>query len=109
MELNIDFAFDNDTYRHYMNGFLSVLHCHHYLCLTTQTAIQFKDMGGIEILVSTVEDTIYPLLRDYIERNQIDQPDEKLAVGSAYYAVMGLGKMDLEDAILEIGLRVLEV
>lgn len=94
MDLNIDFAFDNSTYRHYMNGFLSVLHCHHYLCLTTQTALQFKDMGGIEILVSTAEDTLYPLLRDYIERNQIDQPEEKLAVGAAYYAVMGLGKME---------------
>lgn len=94
MNLNIDFKFDHDTYRHYMNDFLSVLHCHHYLCLTTRTAIEFKDMGGIEILIRTSEDTIYPLLRDYIEKNQILLPEDKLEVGAAYYAVMGLGKME---------------
>ena len=94
MDLNINFAFDNDNYRHYMNGFLSVLHCHHYLCLTTKVALDFKDIGGIDILMSTAEDAIYPLLRDYINRNHINQPEDKLAVGAAYYAIMGLGKME---------------
>ena len=94
MDLNIDFAFDNDTYRHYMNGFLTVLHCHHYLCLTTKTALDFKDLGGIDILMSAAEDTIYPMLRDYIDRNSITQLEDKLAVGAGYYAIMGLGKME---------------
>jgi hypothetical protein len=79
-----------------MNDFLTVLHCHHYLCLTTQTALQFKKLGGVEILMKTAADTIYPVLRDYIDKNQIYLPEDRLAVGAAYYAVMGLGKMEAQ-------------
>lgn len=95
MSLNIDFKFDNNTYRHYMNGFLTVLHCHHYLCLTTQTAIQFKEIGGIDILINTVIDTISPVLKNYIKTNQVDTIKERIDVGADFYAVMGLGKMEV--------------
>lgn len=94
MSLNLDFKFDNNTYRHYMNDSLAVLHCHHYLCLTTKTAIQFKDIGGIDILINTVIDTIGPILTDYIEKNEITSFKEKIDVGAQFYSVMGLGKME---------------
>jgi hypothetical protein len=93
MDLNVRFDFDDDTYRHRMNGFLSVLHCHHYLCLTTRMAIQFKGIGGIEILRSTAEDTLYPLLQEYVTENNITAPEARLDVGAQYYAIMGMGKM----------------
>ena len=93
MSLNLEFKFDANTYRHYMNGFLTVLHCHHYLCLTTQAAIEFKDIGGVDILVDTVIDTISPVLKDYIDKNQVISLGEKIDVGVGLYAVMGLGKM----------------
>ncbi len=96
MSLNLDFKFDDNTYRHYMNGFLTVLHCHHYLCLTTQTAIQFEDIGGIDILINTVIDTISPVFKKYIDDNQVATLKEKIAVGSDFYAVMGLGKMKVK-------------
>ncbi len=104
MSLNLNFHFDNDTYRHYMNGFLTVLHCHHYLCLTTQTAIQFKDIGGIEILQKTVVDTIGPILKEYIDSNGIASFKDRIEIGAEYYAVMGLGKMKV--ALVEHGAKV---
>jgi hypothetical protein len=93
MDLNLNFDFDGDTYRHRMNGFLSVLHCHHYLCLTTRMAIQFKGIGGIDILRSTAEDALYPLLQEYVTDNNISIPEARLDIGAKYYAVMGMGKM----------------
>jgi hypothetical protein len=93
MALKVDFTFDEKTYRHYMNGFLSVLHCHHYLCLTTKLALDFDDLGGTRILKEVAEDTMRPLFDDYIRKNGVDSFAERILVGIEYYAVMGLGKM----------------
>jgi hypothetical protein len=93
MTLKVDFTFDEKTYRHYMNGFLSVLHCHHYLCLTTKLAMDFDDLGGTRILQEVVEDTMRPLFDDYIQKNNVGSFEEKVSVGIEYYSVMGLGKM----------------
>jgi hypothetical protein len=93
MDLNVKFDFDSGTYRHRMNGILSVLHCHHYLCLTTRMAIQFKSIGGIDILRSTAEDTLYPLLHEYVTDNNITAPEVRLDIGAQYYSIMGMGKM----------------
>lgn len=95
MSLNLEFKFDDNTYRHYLNGFLTVLHCHHYLCLTTKAAIQFEDIGGIDILTDTVIDTISPVLKDYIDNNNVETVQEKIDVGVEFYSVMGLGKMQV--------------
>ncbi len=93
MDLKVDFTFDDKTYRHYMNGFMSVLHCHHYLCLTTKLAKDFDDLGGIQILKEVAEDTIRPLFDDYILKNNVASVEDRISVGVGYYALMGLGKM----------------
>ena len=93
MALKVDFTFNEKTYRHYMNGFLSVLHCHHYLCLTTKLARDFDDLGGTRILEEVAEDTMRLLFDDYILKNGVDSFKEKILVGIEYYAVMGLGRM----------------
>lgn len=93
MALNLEFTFDPKTYRHYMNGFLSVLHCHHYLCLTTKLARDFEALGGVEILMETVEDTIRPLFDDYIAKNGVNAFKDRILMGMEYYAAMGLGRM----------------
>ncbi len=93
MALKVDFTFDEKSYRHYMNGFLSVLHCHHYLCLTTKLAKDFDDIGGVRILTETAEDTIRPLFDDYISKNGVESFKERIMMGMEYYAIMGLGGM----------------
>jgi len=94
MDLTVSFDFDNDTFRHRMNGTESVLHCHHYLCLTTRTAIKYKHIGGVDILKASAEDAMYPLLKDYVEEKGISDPKARLKVGAEYYALMGLGRME---------------
>jgi len=89
------FTFDNKTFRHSMNGHESVLHCHHYMSLTTKLAEDFSDIGGTQILSESAEDSIRPLLDSYFEENTVSSPEERLKIGAEYYSVMGLGLMDI--------------
>lgn len=94
MSIDIKFSFDPKTYRHYMDGHLSVLHCHHYMALTTLLAEQMRDVGGVRILTETAEDTIRPVLDSYCQANGITDPQQRLDVGREYYSVMGMGLME---------------
>jgi hypothetical protein len=96
MPLQIEQTFDDKTYRHYTNDFLSVMHCHHYLTLATKLAEQFADIGGQRILAESAEDAVRPMLDDYIKKHAIADPAERLRVGQEYYAVMGMGKMEAQ-------------
>ena len=93
--LKTNFTFDPKTYRHAMNGHESVLHCHHYMSLTTKLAEDFDDIGGTRILKESAEDSIRPLLDSYFKENGVSSPDERLKIGAEYYAVMGLGLMEI--------------
>ena len=95
MALEMEFSFDDKTYRHYMNGFLSVMHCHHYMTLLTKLAENFDDVGGTQILRESVEDAVKPMFDEYIQKHGIISPDEKLNVGKDYYSVMGMGLMEV--------------
>lgn len=100
MALDVQFTFDNTTYRHYMNGFLSVLHCHHYLSLTAKSAIDFDRIGGKRILIESAEDSMRPLFDDYLTKHGITDPAARLAVGADYYPVMGMGLMQVQGSSL---------
>ncbi|MDJ0828473.1 MAG: hypothetical protein QNI92_01405 [Desulfobacterales bacterium] len=95
MALEVDLTFDQKTYRHYMNGFLAVLHCHHYMSLLTKLAEDYEDVGGPDILCESVEDSIRPMLDDYFQKHNVGTPEEKLKVGQEYYSVMGMGQMEV--------------
>jgi len=94
MTLDIQHTFDEQTYRHFLNGFNFVLHCHHYMTLTTKLAQDFDGIGGTRILCETAEDTIRPVLDDYIRKHGISAPAERLSVGAAFYSLMGMGTME---------------
>jgi hypothetical protein len=93
--LKTNFTFDGKTYRHTMNGYESVLHCHHYMSLTTKLAVDFDDIGGVRILRESAEDSIRPLLDSYYKENGITKAEDRLQIGADYYAVMGLGLMEI--------------
>ena len=96
MELELEHSFDPTTYRHYRDGILTVLHCHHYLALTTKLAEDFADIGAVDILAETTEDSIRPVLDAYVQKKKIINPSERMEVGRVYYSEMGLGLMDFE-------------
>jgi hypothetical protein len=94
MNLELAFTFDDKTYRHFLNGHATVLHCHHYMSLTTQLAIRYADWGGPRILRECAEDSILPMLQSYIREKGVSGATERLLVGCAYYSAMGLGRME---------------
>jgi predicted hydrocarbon binding protein len=93
--MQVEFTFDNETFRHYMNGHPSVMHCHHYMALTTKLAIDYKDFGSDRILFESTEDSMRPLLDDYFRKHSVPQGVERLKIASEYFAIMGLGRIEL--------------
>jgi hypothetical protein len=93
MPMKLDFTFDGATYRHFMNGFASVLHCHHYMSLTTKLAENLSNVGGQRILRESTEDSLRPLLDDYFAKNGVSSPEDRLKIGEEYFAAMGLGRI----------------
>ncbi|OGS36909.1 MAG: hypothetical protein A2293_13475 [Elusimicrobia bacterium RIFOXYB2_FULL_49_7] len=82
--------FDSKNKRHYNNGVLSVLHCHHYTSLYSQLAIDAKETM---LLTDVAEDAFYVPLVDYFTANHIDSLAEKIELACQYYAFLGMGKM----------------
>ena len=74
MSLQIEHTFDDKTYRHYTNGFMTVMHCHHYMTLATQLAEDFADIGGPRIMAESAEDSMRPMIDDYIKKHNIVAP-----------------------------------
>lgn len=95
MTLNVDLNFDKNTYRHTVNGFHTVLHCHHYMSLTTKAAMDYEAIGGVRILAESAEDSMRPVFDDYFAKNAVTDPAKRLEVGAEFYALMGLGKMQV--------------
>ncbi len=98
MALNPKFTFDGNTYRHYMNGVMSVLHCHHYMSLTTKMAEDYESIGGVRILIESAEDAVRPLFDKYCAENGVSDPVARLQVGAEFYPVMGLGLMQFQGS-----------
>ena len=93
MSLKLDFSLDNETFRHYLNGFPIVMHSHHYLTLITKLAEELGDINGPQILRDVVEDSMRAVFDDYIQKNGLSSPMDKCNVGREYYSVFGLGKL----------------
>lgn len=104
-QLNLKHEFDAGRMRHYLNGQLSVLHCHHYASLYTQLAI---DAQETELLAGVSEETFAGVLTDYFEANGVESIDERVAAACDYFAVMGLGKMSVSYLGNDSGQIVLE-
>jgi len=93
MSLKLDFNLDTETYRHYLNGHPVVMHSHHYLALITKLAEDLDDIGGAQILRDVVEETMWAIFDDYIQKNGLTSPLDRCNVGREYYSIFGLGKM----------------
>lgn len=102
MSLQINHQFDDDTYRHTINGHQFVLHCHHYMCLTSKLAEDFADIGGVRALVEATEDSFRPVFDSYFNEKSVSDPNERLNLGAEYYTFMGLGVMKVSGTA-EVG------
>ena len=95
-ELKIEHKFDPDRERHYLNNFLTVLHCHHYATLFTQLAQDAKELvDGTKILKESAEDVFFEVLADYYRRNRVTDTKERMNIASQMFSKVGMGKMDI--------------
>lgn len=93
-EIEYDHKFDQKTNRHYINGILSVLHCHHYTCLYTQLAL---DAGETNLLKECARESFHDLFTQYfLKHPTLNSVEEKVDVASQYYSLLGLGKMEVK-------------
>jgi len=93
-EVKTNHKFDKERCRHTNMGFQSVLHCHHYMTLTTQMAEDADFLNGTDVLITTMEDVIYKVLENYYKENNINSLDEKISVAEEYFSIAGLGKIN---------------
>lgn len=93
LEYVIDHKFDSARTRHVVNGFVNVLHCHHYATLYAQLADDAELLDGKALLVSSSEDVFYSVLSYYFRCNNITNLADRISISEQYYAATGLGKM----------------
>ncbi len=98
MALQMEHTFDNTTYRHSYNGHIMVMHCHHYLSLLTRLAMESTDVNGTEILASSAEDTIRPVLEECARRQAVTTPEGILTLGRELYQYLGMGLMAINGS-----------
>lgn len=91
IELEIDHKFDRQRNRHYLNGFCTVLHCHHFATLYTQLADDAKDFDGERLLKNAAEDTFYEVLSGYFQSKGITAIEDKVTIAEQYWQTVGMG------------------
>jgi predicted hydrocarbon binding protein len=85
--------FDSKRMRHYVNGELTVLHCHHYASLFSQLADDAKLLHGDKLMCQAAEETFYPILSDYFANNGIRDIVDRTSVAEDYYRFIGMGEV----------------
>ena len=93
-ELQLVKEFDPKSKRHYVNGVLSVLHCHHYATLYTQLAL---DANETELLKESASESFYEMMVDYFCKKNVKTISDRIEIGCQYFAAVGLGKMNVTN------------
>src|SRR5512136_834682 len=91
-ELMLDHRFDRKTKRHYLNGRVTVLHCHHYAALYAQLAL---DSQKTDLLAESAEEAFYEILTAYFQEHNLTAIEARVDIACQYYATVGLGKMQV--------------
>lgn len=97
-ELQLEHEFDSTRCRHYLNGSMAVLHCHHFTTLYSQLADDAEIVDGKTLLAEAAEETFLPVLSEYYEKHGIKDTAARVAIAEKYYAAVGLGLMRVVDA-----------
>ncbi|MBU1218986.1 hypothetical protein KKF34_01885 [Myxococcota bacterium] len=103
LQYEINHNFDEKNARHFVNGFVSVLHCHHYSTLYAQLADDAELLDGKALLVSSTQDVFYSVLKKYFQDNGISCLKQRIIVTEQYYSACGLGKLTVVSAGADSG------
>lgn len=89
----VEYHFDADTCRHYMNGVSTVLHCHHFMTLYTQLACDAVDFQGEKNFKQAAEHTFYNIMHAYFVQHQLTTLVDKVAAAEHYWQTVGMGTL----------------
>ena len=92
-ELQLERKFDREKTRHYLNGELTVLHCHHYATLYSQLAI---DAGETDLLAQTCQETFNKFLADYYQKHSVESINDRIELACQYFVALGLGRLHVQ-------------
>ncbi len=87
--------FDNLKMLQYVNNETSVLHCHHYATLFTKLAFDLDNLNGTVLLREAMEESSFLVLQKYMISNNITDPEDKIAIATQYFGLIGLGQLEL--------------
>lgn len=89
----IEHSYDPRSSRHYNDGAVSVLHCHHYITLYCQLADDAEQLNGKELLFKAAEMAFLPVLARYFERHAISELSDRVALAEEYWKLCGMGTL----------------
>ena len=98
MTLDLEFTFDEQTYRKRVNGFGIVGHSHNLMCLMIKLAEDYDEFGGVRILAESTEDSMRPIFDDYVQRHNLPVGQERLDMAADFFETMGMGLMQSTGA-----------
>jgi predicted hydrocarbon binding protein len=87
--------FDSNKMRQYLNGEVTVMHCHHYSALFSQLADDAEMFNGAKLLAEAAEESMNPVLIKYYADNGIESEEDKVQIAEQYFAFIGLGKVKI--------------
>ncbi len=97
VEWEIDHHFDPKTTRHYNNGTVTVLHCHHFITLYSQLADDAEMVDGKGLLCKAAELSFYEVLKSYFEKHGVTKLMERVALVEEYWKICGMGLLHFEN------------
>ncbi len=92
-EIQIKSKVDERSKKRYLNGISSVLHCHHFITLYTQLAMDAEETSLLE---EVAQDNFHEVLNKYFIENNISDFQEKAEISCQYYSVLGLGTLEIK-------------
>ncbi len=92
-EIQIKSKLEAKSKKRYLNGISSVLHCHHFITLYTQLAMDAEETNLLE---EVAQDNFYDVLNKYFVEHNISDLQEKAEISCQYYSVLGLGTIDIK-------------
>ncbi len=101
--IQLDHRFDPKACRHYINGEVYVLHCHHYATLYSQLADDCGMLDGKKLLADVAEDTFYDELSRYYREYDVQDTNTRITIAEQYYSVTGLGQLRTQCVGVEGG------
>lgn len=96
METVFEQRFDPRRKFQYINDEPSVMHCHHYITICSQLALQMESLDGPQLIQEAMEETFFLVLKKYYIRYDITGQDEKVKVAEDYFSLSGLGVLNIQ-------------